>query len=390
LLKSKHILLSIVILLLNVATTFSQKDTCTFILADLSLKDVTVHPNSNTYYLACNINNWNPKDSSFRFSIDKNGIPYLKHVFDKATALEFKFTRGSWDNAECDSLGNDINNRVIRTDTSHLQIYYIKGWKHIFSALQKKHTASSNVHIIDTAFYIPQLNRTRRIWIYLPADYATNGKHYPVMYMQDGQNLFDDYTSGYGEWGIDECIDTLIQQGQPPCIIVGIDCGEKRVNEYNPYSNDRFGKGEGNLYVDFLFQTLKPFIDNHYRTLPAKENTLIAGSSMGGLISYYAILKHPDVFGKAGIFSPSFWIAPQFNNLTDSIGDKVTGKIFFYIGGQEGDTPPIYLAQMKAIENRLAKKSKTVIYSVIDPDGKHNEKAWRKWFPVFYKWIMAE
>lgn len=129
--------------------------------------------------------------------------------------------------------------------------------------------------------------------------------------MQDGQNLFDDATSYAGEWGIDEHLDSLFSSGKKEAIIVGIDNGlSKRMTEYNPYSFQQFGKGEGNEYVDFLVKNLKPFIDKKYRTLKNKQNTFIAGSSMGGLISLYAALKYPKIFVGAGIF---------FSRILDSI-----------------------------------------------------------------------
>ena len=265
--------------------------------------------------------------------------------------------------------------------------YEIAAWKDDFVPVPKEHTASNQVHLLDTAFYIPQLNRTRRIWIYLPEDYSKNKKSYPVMYMHDGQNLFDTYTSGFGEWGVDECLDSLIKAGKQACIVVGIDNGPQRVNEYNPYDFQQFGKGEGGQYIEFLTQTLKPFIDGKYRTLSSRENTIIAGSSMGGLISYYAMLKQAAVFGKGGIFSPAFWTAPAIKSLTDSFAGKISGKFFFYMGGMEGGS---YIKDMQDVQEVLGEKSASMIYSVIDAESSHNEKAWRKWFAEFYKWIMAD
>jgi predicted alpha/beta superfamily hydrolase len=273
--------------------------------------------------------------------------------------------------------------------------YAVAGWLDDY-AVPKKHTATSNVNVLDTAFFIPQLGKTRRIWIYLPQGYGDSKKHYPVMYMQDGQSLFDKFTSTFGdEWGIDECMDSLIAKGKPACIIVGIDNGgEARMNEYNPYeftwrdsATAKIFLPQGNEYINFLAQTLKPFIDKKYRTLPTKENTIIAGASMGGLIAYYAALKYPEVFGKAGIFSPAFWTAPEIKALTDSVTKKVSGKFFFYIGGKEAG---VYVTDMNGVAERLGSNSNTMIYTVIDADGKHEEKAWGKWFAEFYTWMMAD
>jgi predicted alpha/beta superfamily hydrolase len=255
--------------------------------------------------------------------------------------------------------------------------------------VEKEHTVSKNVQVIDTAFYIPQLDRKRKVWIYLPNNYSlSTTKKYPVLYLQDGQNVFDKATSFIDEWGVDECLDTLIEKGITPSIVVAIDNGSQfRMTEYNPYSNEQFGKGEGDSYLDFLVNTLKPFIDKNYRTLSSADNTAIAGSSMGGLISYYAAIKHPTIFGKAGIFSPSFWIAPQISNVTDSLSKNNTSKFFFSMGSLEGQQ---YIDDMQNVAERLATNSKTIIYSIVAEGESHNEKNWRTQFAEFYKWMMAD
>jgi predicted alpha/beta superfamily hydrolase len=204
--------------------------------------------------------------------------------------------------------------------------------------------------------------------------------------MQDGQNIFDNYTASYGEWGVDECLDSLIKNGRQPCIVVGIESDAHRMNEYNPCNHQEFGVGEGQQYVDFIVKTLKPFVDKHYRTLPTKENAIIAGSSMGGLISYFAMLKYPDVFAKAGIFSPSFWAASSIDSFTDSLAVKLNGKMFFYVGEYEGKD---MVADMMRMQEKVGKNSSAMLYSVIDKEGRHNEATWQKWFPEFYNWIMA-
>jgi len=251
----------------------------------------------------------------------------------------------------------------------------------------KKSTASRNVHIIDTAFRIPQLNRTRRIWIYLPEVYEKEAsRRFPVLYMHDGQNLFDDATSFVGEWGVDEYLDSL-KAGQ--CIVVGIDNGgEHRITELNPYDHPKYGKGEGKKYLEFIVKTLKPFIDKNYRTLKDKENTAIAGSSMGGLISMYAVLQYPKVFGKAGVFSPSFWITD--NKIFDEIkkkGTKVNSFIYLYGGKQEGGQ--MVLDMVKAIET-FPLQSKVKIVSAVREEGQHNEARWRLEFPLFYRALLGD
>jgi metallo-beta-lactamase class B len=379
-----------ILLLFFYFKAFPQNDSIRFKIIDASNnRDVD-------YYLACNKNDWNPKDQSFKFNMDEFGNMLLICYFIKGTNLEFKITKGSWQTVECNEDGSDIKNRILNVDSSRLIVCTTKAWKDDFNKGIKQHTVSKNVKIIDTAFDIPQLHRKRRIWVYLPEGYQNSGKKYPVMYMQDGQNLFDMYSSGFGEWGVDECLDTLVVKGRPPCIVVGIDNGKgQRMSEYNPYNFLLTGNngtvqqfiGEGGQYINFIANTLKPFIDKNYKTLASKENTIIAGSSMGGLISYYAMLSRPDIFGKAGIFSPAFWTAPEIYRLTDSVANTCKGKFFFYMGGMEGDT---YINDMNKLTDKLGTVSNAMIYSLVDGESMHNEIAWRKWFPEFYNWIMAD
>jgi predicted alpha/beta superfamily hydrolase len=210
--------------------------------------------------------------------------------------------------------------------------------------------------------------------------------------MHDGQNVFDDATSYAGEWGVDECIDSM----KSKCIVVAIDNGAgKRINEYCPYdfslktlglSNaDTLNKGEGDQYVDFLVKTLKPFIDKSYRTLKDKKNTFIAGSSMGGIISMYAVLKYPKIFGGAGVFSPAFWVGPKIFDDIKARGEKVKSRIYFYAGKEEGET--MVPLTLKAFDE-MSKVSKSKMTTLIRDKGKHNEPTWRKEFPLFYEWIV--
>jgi len=245
----------------------------------------------------------------------------------------------------------------------------------------------NNVYIIDKAFYMPQLQRSRRIWLYLPLEYQSTKQYYPVLYMQDGQNLFEDWSAFSEEWGVDETLNSL----QGKCIVVGIDNGgEKRLNEYTMHDHEKYGKGEGAAYLSFLVETLKPFIDETYRTLPGREHTYIAGSSLGALISFYACLYYPEVFSAAGIFSPAFWIAPQ---LGDEIRNKAAQnsqypqRFYFYYGDKEGRQ---MILKTKAVIQQLQSFDHYTLKRVVNKEGTHSEAEWRATFPSFYKWIMQQ
>jgi predicted alpha/beta superfamily hydrolase len=343
-------------------------------------------PKTEAIYLAGEFNGWNPRDEAARLMKNENGRFQVLLTGVKVAAYEVKFTRGGWNTVETNAIGKDIGNRrlLIQSDTSFT--LSIAGWKDGFAAkVSRKSTVSPQVRIVDTSFSMTPLNRSRRVWIYFPKDYISSEKSFPVLYMQDGQNLFDDSTSYAGEWGMDETLDSI----KASCIVIGIDNGGvKRMNEYNPNDNKQFGKGEGRDYLEFIVKKLKPYVDKRYRTLSDRANTHIAGSSMGGLISFYAGIYYPEVFGSIGVFSPSFWIVPDLKQqLADLPKENAFKKqrYYFYAGGYEGDSLAASIKGAgKLIQERLGAKTTMVI----KPEGRHNEASWGIQFPLFFNWIM--
>lgn len=338
-------------------------------------------------YVTGNFNNWNPKDENYKlkpFAGNRKSL-VIKNL--AAGTYAFKFSRGANDRLETTADGRDISDRVLEVTEDVSQEFTIAGWKDDYPEVPKKYTASPQVRIMDTAFQMPQLNRKRRIWVYLPKGYATSPKLYPVLYMQDGQNLFNEKTAAFGEWGVDECLDSLQQKTGKECIVVGIDNGgENRLREYNPYDHPEFGKGEGKAYAEFLAQTLKPYIDTKYRTKKGPENTFVAGSSMGALISLYAMIQYPSVFGAAGIFSPSFSQAPPIYADAEKFTSPGQPRFYLYAGGKES---PTLAAELQKMSDILQKKQRFVIRKVVSPLGQHNETYWRQEFAAFYQWLMS-
>ena len=353
----------------------------------LIINDVATRKNDDIY-VSGNFNNWNPKDENYKLK-PFGGTRKSVVLKDMATGTyAFKFTRGEWNKVETTSDGRDISDRVLEVNTDVSFDFTIPGWKDDYPETPKRYTASPQVRIMDTAFNMPQLNRKRRIWIYLPKGYAASTKIYPVLYMNDGQNLFNEQAAAFGEWGVDECMDTLQNKLNKECIIIGIDHGgDKRMTEYNPYDNEKYGKGEGKQYVDFLANTLKPYIDSKYRTKKAPENTFIAGSSMGGLISLYAVMQYPAVFGGAGVFSPSLFLTPLIYSDADIFSTQSMPKFYLYAGGKESAT---MVSDMKRMGDILEKKQRYSIRRVVSPLGQHNEASWRQEFAEFYKWIINQ
>jgi len=249
-------------------------------------------------------------------------------------------------------------------------------------------TAADTGQIINVArFAMPQLNRYRTLRIYLPKEYNTSAKRYPVIYMLDGQNLYKSDAAIKSTWAIDSTLNAMPLNQQ--CIVVGIDhAGKDRITEYDPYDS-RFGKGDGMAFSRFLAETLKPYIDSHYRTKKQARYTAIAGSSMGSLLAMYAIVQYPDSFGNAGIFSPAFWIAPDIFKFTQAT--PITKRAGFYItcGDKEGKEmlDPAYKMDSVLMAKGLARKQAPAVK--VNQGFSHNELQWRTAFPAFFNWLVT-
>ena len=380
----KNILLLISFLIIQ--NSFCQ---VTFVIESLPKNT----PKNTSIYISGDFEGWTGGQEEYKLQRNKN--TYSISLPKQKGTIHYKFTLGSWSTVETDKNGNDLENRNYTfnkvNDTIKIDI---QTWSE--NKIQKS-TVTKNVSVLDENFYIPPLNRKRKIWLYLPPDYHTSKKKYPVIYMHDGQNLFDEKTSFSGEWQVDETLNQIFKEIGFGVIVIGIkNGGEKRLDEYSPWKNNKYGGGEGNAYVDFLVQTLKPYIDKKYRTLSDQQNTAIIGSSMGGLISFYATLNYPDIFGKSGVFSPSFWFSDQSFEYAKTNGDLKNTKIYFLAGDKEGDNVAFgEISQTVTDMNKmisLLKKagfpSEQLIAKVV-PNGKHNEKMWSENFKETILWLFS-
>ena len=362
---------------------------------------LTVHVSSATpvlvghaVHVAGSFNGWNP--SATALSVDSGGRWTITLPATVRGNVEFKFTLGSWATVETSANGSDVPNRsftVPSVGAATLDVV-VAAWHDSASATvstTKQSTATHSVTVLSDSFAMPQLGRTRRIWLYLPLDYAHGTRRYPVLYMHDGQNVFDAATSFSGEWGVDETLDSL----RARAIVVAVDNGgAARMSEYNPWraTNTSLGGGEGDRYVDFLVNTLKPYIDQHYRTRRDPAHTGIMGSSMGGLISLYAILKRPDVFGRAGVFSCACWVArPSVYEFARRAGKpRKDTRIFFVAGALETKDAEPARDQREMVDTLVAAgwRRNVNLRSVIVADGKHSEWFWRREFPAAFLWLF--
>ena len=269
-----------------------------------------------------------------------------------------------------------------------------------YKTLYPENTVTGNVMVMQDIFS-PQLQNKRDIFVYLPPSYKTSTKLYPVMYIQDGQNLFDAHTSFSGEWGVDEAMESLSHVDNIEAIIVGISNGGKeRIHEYSPFVT-RYGDGRGDSYMQFVVDTVKPLIDSQFRTLVDRKHTGLIGSSMGGLISLYGYFHYTDVFGMAGVVSPSLWfgggtIFPLLKNAHFS-----NGKIYLDVGMKEtsGKTGLlnrqvsryVYMArEMRILLQRKGYVDGESLLYVEDKQGRHNEADWARRFPDMIRFLLAD
>ncbi|WP_178983862.1 alpha/beta hydrolase [Winogradskyella helgolandensis] len=266
--------------------------------------------------------------------------------------------------------------------SKHLHLLFLV---FILHQLPAQSTASEQITKLTIAS--PQLDSSKTIWVYLPTNYKKTKKSYPVIYMHDAQNLFDAETSYVVEWEVDEYMDKLTDNKS---IIIGIEHGNaKRIDELTPYKHEKHGGGNGDAYLAFIKNTLKPHIDITYRTKPEAEHTSIFGSSLGGLLSFYAVIKYPETFGNAGVFSPAFWINPEIFELVEATVIPETSKFYFLAGTDEGDTmipkleKMIKLLQSKGV-NELQFESHTI------EGGQHNEKLWATHFGEAYQYLISK
>ena len=351
-------------------------------------------PANATIYMAGTLNSWNPGSAAHALSYNAADGSYSITLPASVTGtIEYKFTRGSWAAVETNTTNGSVPNRSSTIGSGPAPVLcQVLNWEDLAGgAPGGQSTAAANVSIISTTFALPQLGRTRRVWLYLPPGYATSGRRYPVLYMQDGQNVFDNLTSFAGEWGVDEALNRLAANGQDPtgCIVVAVDNGPNRLDEYSPWNNPQYGGGQGDLYVDFLAQTLKPYIDTNYRTLANRENTGVAGSSMGALIATYAVLRYPAVFGKVGVFSPAYWFAyPQLAAYVHQHPANPNTRFYFVSGTTESTS---MVPQMQALRDSLQRGGVPLANLNFNTraDGQHAEWFWQREFPAGYSWLYA-
>ena len=313
----------------------------------------------------------------------------------RGRTLEYKVTRGSWDTVEKDAGGDELHNRTLALDGDKVQRLQVAAWRSAVPTTSGgapvcKSTITGDVRVHE-GFKSKHLVNGRRLLVYLPPDYEkSKSERYPVLYMHDGQNLFDDATSFAGEWHADETAEKLIREGKiPQLIIVGIEnAGGDRVDEYTPVTSRGEG-GRGALYAKFVVEEVKPFIDKTYRTKPDRASTGVGGSSLGGLISLYIVQQYPDVFGRCAAVSPSlWWNLGQFLAEAQKDATWARGTRIWLDMGTKEDEENVMVSQVRindctdfarSLQRAGLKPEQDFTWRKIEGAG-HNEAAWAERF----------
>lgn len=322
--------------------------------------------------------------------------------------LEYKFLRGrTWAAVEKGPGGEELMNRTLRIEPLPRQVlvHSVARWADqpempspsvqvvpppaagAPARVRPTEPTLSGTIRVHADFDSPQLGNRRRIQVYLPPGYEAEAeRRYPVLYVHDGQNVFDASTAYTGvEWGLDETAERLIAAGRiAPLIIVAVDNTPDRRDEYSVAVDAARGGGKGGHYLAFLCDTLKPFIDRTYRTRPDREHTGILGSSMGGLISASALLDRSSVFSRAGVISPAlFWsdraIIEQYRGVA---APPRPVRLWLDIGSLEGAELSTFSRAVQDCESLAAilrergwSEGSDFRYELI-PGGRHHERDW--------------
>ncbi len=323
--------------------------------------------------------------------------------------FEYKFQREkSWLSVEKGPEGGEIPNRRLKLSSEQREVVVVHEvprwadqepppWAQVLFAdrterRQARPPSSRSGDIRDHKdFESHELKNRRDILVYVPPGYDESPtKRYPVLYMHDGQNIFDAATAFAGvEWGVDEAAERLIKSGAiAPCIVVGIENTPARADEYTPFADAKYGGGDGDAYLTFIAKTVKPFIDQRYRTLPDRAHTYIAGSSLGGLISLYAACEYSETFSRFGVIAPSIWWS-DFRIMTLVRETKFPADAKLWVEVGRGDVvsreeartskPSRYLRTCRELSALLEKRGLTCEgrqHYAEYPGAFHDEGAW--------------
>jgi hypothetical protein len=399
------------------------------------LVDLPPATDANTpVYIAGDFQQWNPRDPACR--LEPTDVARRRRIdlllSSSVTSIACKFTLGSWASVEKDAAGREIPNRLLRIEPGAIHRLRVAAWAEPLSRMGEPaadNTLSGDIRRIDlpappsspgaTPVGTDTLSSVRPAWIYLPPGYDSQSeRRYAVLYLLDGQNVFDQATSFAGEWHADETCEAMLSAAAiEPLIVVGVaNGGARRGIEYTPWPSASpsagIAGGSASLHLQWLATTVIPYIDTHYRTRARGADRALAGSSFGGLFTLYAALERPDLFGRAGVFSPSVGWNPvrlfsfleerarRFETASGSGDSPLTPlrpRIYLDMGGMEpgyfrdqnhnqvADCIDDLRSIAALLEERGGWRRGEELFVVEDATAHHAESYWAQRFPGFLR-----
>lgn len=372
-------------------------------------------------HVAGNFNGWNPSDPGTLMTLGEDGLWRLK--LDQPTnvdRLSFKFALGDWDRVEVDENGGDVANRALpmidaarAADGALPEIPFSAAGFSPESAPEpfvykldpdRELDVTGDVRLLETrGGGGPAADAERTAMVWLPPGYddpANADKRYPVLYLLDGQNVFEKLPWLAAEWEADETAQRLIEQGEAePFIMVAIPhAGRGRMSEYQAVPVFPNVPAAGPEFLRWLISEVKPDVDSAYRTRTDPANTAIGGASLGGTMSLFAGVQHPDVFGKVLVESPPMVAGGSVWEAYLSTVERWPGKVYLGIGGQETGTHESdqrrnqrYLQTVRNLSARLIREGlgEDRLLMVIEPDAVHNEAAWARRLPDAIRFLFG-
>ncbi len=330
-------------------------------------------------------NDWNTNSRVVKLTQKSPGY-YVGKADWRGKQVNYKYHLGGWHAGELNEWGISRNNRNYDgSDTirDHVHNFLDNGQYYSEAFLP-------TIEPLPTNLPLPKTFATRRIAALLPADYDKNHEErYPVLYLQDGQNLYDEFAP-FGNWSLDKRLAWLAERGMGQFIVIAIDhAEEKRTKEYAPPHSTHVGIGESDSYGDFIVNHLKPLVDRTYRTKSDRDHTAIGGSSMGAVASLHVAMLKANHFGRVMLFSPSIWIDPD---LTDLWPVHPYGDTYVYLYGGMEETPgtaATFAMLAQEINSVSNPKRRIFLQSKFEARAKHNEAAWSRAFPAAAAYLFA-
>lgn len=349
-----------------------------------------------TVFIAGDFQSWQPGHPDYKLSPTGENLWEITLPLETGQALQFKFTLGDWEHVEKGPGGEEIQNRLHKVVGGETLDLKVANWAH-GEARQPSKTGDI------TQVLVPDFLDDRPVWVYLPPGYHEDPeRRFPVLYMFDGQNVFDDASSFAGEWKVDETLEELISAGLVvPLIVVAVANGsDQRTEEYTPwYSSSREVGGGGGKHLRTWIEILLPYIETHFRTLTGPENRGLAGSSFGGLMTLFGAYTHPEVFGKFGAFSTTFMYAG--GRLPDMMAKKEKPDVTIYMdmgtheGGhfqdKNGNGIADAIDSLRRVQDILTSQGFVGGWDLLVVEGeghRHNEFYWAQRFPEAVQFLF--